>query len=303
MFSKPPKAFYVQDIAIPLAKIYHLVVASLQGHAFEEYTDPGNQEYIQDYYKTHNNDRFLQWLSLPGNANIKKIIEDFNEGFILTFAGPTGVVDVPAFLAFRSIFIQYNPLEALGSLATGEVTNLYQFIENRKHNPIYTKILTYLNRNAGHLIWPAVLWEQHTKTTRSQEKYALFSKNILIHAINNITAELPALEDLRNECSFFYDIPAKKQIKAVLKVIAARKNKTLEDFIFTLGQTIDKQIDILNMPPRFEDIRTIVSLRETFSKIKNILKEATLHLEVIAFIYDPNKSSGDDNTFTLNFMP
>ena len=303
MFSNAPKAFCIQDIAISLAKIYHLVVASLHGHAFEEYTDPDNQEYIQDYYKTYNNDRFVKWLSLSHNANIKKIIDDFNEGFILSLADKRGFVDVSAFLAFRSIFIQYNPLGASESLASGELTNLYHFIADRKHNPIYTKILTYLNRNANHLIWPAILWEQQTETTRSKEKYALFSNNILMRTIDDITAELPALEDFRNENSFFYDMPGKKQIKAILKMIATRKDRTLEDFIFTLRQTVDSQIDILNKPPRFEDARIIVSLRETFSKIKHILQEAALRLEVISYIYDPNKSSGDENTFIVKFMP
>ncbi|MHB1222050.1 MAG: hypothetical protein ACYC0J_08640 [Gammaproteobacteria bacterium] len=294
--------FYINDIAIPLAKTFHLLVASLHGHSFEEHAEPNNQTYLRDYYKTHNNDRFMKWLSLSKNTNIKRIIDDFNEGFILTFTGPAGI-DVAAFLAFRAILIQYNPCEPLSSFATGELQNLYHFINNPDRNPHHGKMLSYINECANHLIWPALAWEKHAGTTRSKEKYTLFSRSIVMQTINNITADLPTLENLRDECSFFYKVPGAKQIKAVLKTIVPRQDQTLEDFFFTLQQTVEKQIEILDIPPPPEDLRAIVTLRQTFLHIKNIMAEAALRLEVIAFIYDPSKNCVDEKTFTINATP
>lgn len=290
---------------LALARIYYLLTASFANEKLAIRQD-AHPSHILDHQNSHvYHHRFLSWLELPANQNIKEIIQDFSQDFILALTDETGTIHIELFTAFKDTFLPVQNKHKNQHFSYGHLNRLDSFFSENIHDSWCLAMLVFLDKNSTNLLWPASKWENDIGLTRSLDIFEDLAKPIVIRVLKKIQLLLKNMD--QKHASIFFTPPLsfsnelKKIISALLITYEETPDKkcdTTKNMFNSLHAFILDQLKHLNMPHRSHDQSSNISIRY-ISNIYQLLEKLALRLNILAFLYHPDMQPFSEPMFKI----
>lgn len=290
---------------LALARIYYLLTASFTSEQQVIRHDAQPSHILDDQNSHVYHHRFLSWLELPINKNIKEIIQDFSQELLLALTDTAGTVHIELFTAFRETFSPLQNKHKNQHFSYGHLSRLYSFFSENLHHSWCLAMLAFLDKNSANLLWPASKWEHDIGLTRSLHIFEDLAKPIAVKVLEKILSKLKKIDQKDSSALFTLPLPLLYGLKSIVNTsLMAYEEKsyntrdTTKDMFNTLSAFVLDQIKCLATSSESHDLSSTISICY-ISHIYKLLEKLALRLNILAFLYHPDMQPFSEPMFKI----